>query len=288
MLHRIRCLPSSKNQRYGEQNFKIFCFSTFDLKSAYHQVPLPDEDKPYTAFEATSKLYEINSLPFRLTNGIAAFQCSKDNVIKEDKLEDTFAYVDNLTVWCINQEEHDTNLKALYETEKKSNMTFNHNKSIISATSIKLLGYVISKGSINPDPDHLKPSQKLPTPNSWAECWYVCLLQQMDTKVFWKNLSLDTKQCFSTTRKCWNRKCNYHYYWWNKTFQSWNWYFWFCNCYHFEPSGKTSCIFSRSLSEKKHRHPAVEKAYAIVESILFTRTLFQIDNRSVFSCIYVQ
>ena len=67
----------------------------------------------------------------------------------------------------MNQEEHDTNLKALYETAKKRNMTFSHNKSIISATSIKLL--LISKGSIKPDPDRLKPLQKLPAPNTLAK-----------------------------------------------------------------------------------------------------------------------
>ena len=48
-------------------------------------------------------------------------------------------------------------------------MTCNHNKSIISATSIKLIGYVISKGSIRPDPDRLKPLQKLLAPNTLAE-----------------------------------------------------------------------------------------------------------------------
>ena len=146
--------------------YSVFC--TLDLKSAYHQVPLPDEDKPYTAFEATSKLCEFNSVHFRLTNGVAAFQPSID-VIEVDELEDTFAYVDNITACGMNQEEHDTNLKALYETAKKLNMTFNHNKSIISTTSIKLLGYVILKGSIKPDPDHLKPLQKLLAPNTLAE-----------------------------------------------------------------------------------------------------------------------
>ena len=34
--------------------FKVF--STLDLKSAYHQVPLLFKEKPYTAFEANSKL----------------------------------------------------------------------------------------------------------------------------------------------------------------------------------------------------------------------------------------
>ena len=148
---------------------KYSVFSTLDLKSAYHQIPLPEEDKIYTNLEATSKLYEFNTLPFGLTNGVAAFQRSLDNVIEENNLEDTFAYVDNITVCGMNQEEHDINLKALYETAKKRNMTFNPSKSIISTTSIKLLGYVISQGSIKPDPDRLKPLQNLPALNTLAE-----------------------------------------------------------------------------------------------------------------------
>jgi len=27
-------------------------FSSIDLRSAYHQLPIKDEDKPYTAFES--------------------------------------------------------------------------------------------------------------------------------------------------------------------------------------------------------------------------------------------
>ena len=48
-------------------------------------------------------------------------------------------------------------------------MTFNHNKSIISATSIKLLGYIIPKGSVKPDSDWLKPLLKLQAPNALVE-----------------------------------------------------------------------------------------------------------------------
>ena len=36
---------------------KYSIFSTFDLKSAYHQVPLNETDKKYTAFEANGRLY---------------------------------------------------------------------------------------------------------------------------------------------------------------------------------------------------------------------------------------
>ena len=49
-------------------------YSTFDLRSAYHQIPIRDCDKPYTAFEANGRLYHFNRVPFGVTNGEAAFQ----------------------------------------------------------------------------------------------------------------------------------------------------------------------------------------------------------------------
>ena len=49
-------------------------FSTIDLKSADHLVELKEADKPYTAFEADSGLYQFKRIPFGVTNGVASFQ----------------------------------------------------------------------------------------------------------------------------------------------------------------------------------------------------------------------
>ena len=35
---------------------KYCVFLTFDLRSAYHQIPIPESDRPFTAFEAGRKL----------------------------------------------------------------------------------------------------------------------------------------------------------------------------------------------------------------------------------------
>ena len=40
-------------------------FSTYDLKSTYHQIPIQECDKVYTAFEASGKLFEFNRIPIR-------------------------------------------------------------------------------------------------------------------------------------------------------------------------------------------------------------------------------
>ena len=44
----------------------------------------------------------------------------------------------------------------------KYNFTLNHDKSIKSVTSIKILGYLISKTEIRPDHDRMKPLLDMP------------------------------------------------------------------------------------------------------------------------------
>lgn len=80
-------------------------FSTFDLRSAYHQIPLQPQDRLYTAFEADGGLYEYTRLPFGVTNGVPCFQREIDNFIKGEGLETTFAYLDNVTVGGVDEED---------------------------------------------------------------------------------------------------------------------------------------------------------------------------------------
>ena len=63
---------------------KYHFFSTLDLISAYHQIPLLTEDNPYTAFEADGKLFQFTRLPFGLTNAVAVFQRKIDEFIIEN------------------------------------------------------------------------------------------------------------------------------------------------------------------------------------------------------------
>ena len=85
-------------------------FSTNDLKSTYCQVPIREEKK-YTAFEANQRLFQFRRVPLGITNGAAAFQTTMDNFISEESLEDTFAYLDNITICGHDQAYHNRNLE---------------------------------------------------------------------------------------------------------------------------------------------------------------------------------
>ena len=139
-------------------------FSTVDLKSAYHQIPIKEEEKKFTAFETNGRLYQFRRIPFGVTNGAAAFQRTMDNFISEEALKDTFAYLDNITICGRDQAHHDENLSKFMEAAKRRSLVFNEGKCVFSTRTISILGSVVSKGEIKPDPERLKPLQELPAP----------------------------------------------------------------------------------------------------------------------------
>ncbi|KAJ8880830.1 hypothetical protein PR048_017301 [Dryococelus australis] len=90
-----------------------------DLRSAYHQVPIQEEDRGYTAFGACDRLYQFKHTPFGVKNGVAAFQSLIDDIIRTENLKDTFAYMDNVTICRNNQQEHDENLRKFMAVAEK-------------------------------------------------------------------------------------------------------------------------------------------------------------------------
>ena len=146
---------------------KYSVFSTFDLKSAYHQIPIPISDQPFTAFQACGKLWEFTVIPFGVTNGVPAFQRKMDEIVTADGLKDTFPYLDNITVAGRTQTEHDTNVKKFLTAMEKRNMILNSKKTTSSVAEINILGYLVGNGIIRPDPERLKPLREFPPPTDF-------------------------------------------------------------------------------------------------------------------------
>ena len=143
-------------------------FGTIDLQSAYHQVPILQSEKQYTAFEACGKLLPFLRVPFGVTNGVACFQRVIDQIIEDEGLTGTFPYLNDVTICGENQEQQDRNLERFLAAAKKYDLTLYTDKCKFSVESINLVGYVISNKTIRPDPELLRPLLELPVPRDAA------------------------------------------------------------------------------------------------------------------------
>ena len=143
---------------------KYSVFSTLDLKSAYHQIPIRENERQFTAFEACNNLYQFRRIPFGVTNGVACFQRAMNEFIQQEALSGTFVYVDNITICGANKSEHDNNLTRFMKAAEKYGLTLNMDKCTFSTGVLRLLGYEISKGIIRPDPERFEALIALPAP----------------------------------------------------------------------------------------------------------------------------
>lgn len=140
--------PLPRINEKGSEIAKYRVYSTLELRSAYHQVVIKSEDRPYTPFNVVSTSFD----GYR-SNGVASFHRIIDRIISIEKLEVTFAYIDNVTVYGLNHSNHNSMLK-IYVCGKH-NLSLNNDKCSFCVDSIKLLGYTVSKCSMTLDPEQL-------------------------------------------------------------------------------------------------------------------------------------
>ena len=144
-------------------------FSTIDMKSAYHQVPIKPEDYYLTAFEANGKLYEFKRLPFGCTNVVPIFQRTMNEYIEKNKLEGTHAYLDDIIIGGTTTEEHNTRLNQFLSAADEFGIQINREKSKFEQTRINYLGYTIENSQTKPDEERIKHLMDFPIPDTLAK-----------------------------------------------------------------------------------------------------------------------
>lgn len=259
--------------------YKIF--SSIDLKSAYHQIPILPEERHFTAFEVGHKLYQFKRIPFGVTNGVAAFQKVIDQIIEQENLTSCYAYLDDIIVCGRTQEEHDENLENFWRATEKYGLTINEEKCKISMENLTFLGFEIGQGMIKPDPDRLKPLLDLPAPKNQKELKRVLGMLAHYSKWI-KEFSKKIHPLVHNTHFPLNEECR-------NIFESLKKEIGSAVLVHIDEkvpftletdasdyaigavltqNERPVAFFSRTLSTSETRHSAVEKeAYAIVESI---------------------
>ncbi|KAI4293155.1 hypothetical protein PAPHI01_2429 [Pancytospora philotis] len=143
-------------------------FSTLDATSGYYQVELAQEDRCKTAFSWKYGLYEFNRMPFGLCNAPATFQRIMNQAFQNDRAF-VLPYFDDIIIFSKTPEEHIEHLEIVLARLKGINMALNRKKCMFLKPEVKILGFVISKDSVRPDPEKIVAIQNYKRPENLSE-----------------------------------------------------------------------------------------------------------------------
>ncbi|XP_043234726.1 uncharacterized protein K02A2.6-like [Amphibalanus amphitrite] len=142
-------------------------YSVFDLKDAYHQVELHPRSQDLTAFITHEGLFRYVRCPFGLASSGPAFQGIMNDMLRG--IDGVEVYLDDVVVHAATQVEHDRRVAQVLEVFRRHNVQVNHAKCVQSARSIHFLGFIVSQGRVELDPERLAPLTEAPEPDSAAK-----------------------------------------------------------------------------------------------------------------------
>lgn len=185
-------------------------FSVLDLQAGYHQIPLHENSRKYTAFSTDNGMYQWKVLPFGLSVAPSSF--SRMMAIAFSKLspEHCFTYMDDLIVIGFSEKNHINNLKRVFQVCRKYNLKLNPQKCQFFNQEVSFLGHICTADGLKPDPKKLEAVQKYPRPTDKdAVRRFVAFTNYY--RRFVDNFAKITKPLTELTRKRvefnWNQNC---------------------------------------------------------------------------------
>ena len=142
-------------------------FSKLDLNQGYNQLELDEESRYITTFATHLGLYRYKRLFFGVNSASEIFQETIRQALAG--LHGVVNISDDTLCFGTSQEDHDRNLKALFQRVREQGLTLNKEKCEFNKNSIEFLGHVFSKDGVKPSESKLKTILDLPAPKNASE-----------------------------------------------------------------------------------------------------------------------
>ena len=144
-------------------------FSTLDLMAGFHQIPLEEEARKYTAFSSPDGHFHFKRLPFGLNISPNSFQRMMNIAVAGLTPECAFVYIDDIVVIGCSTNHHLSNLKRVFERLRYYNLKLNPQKCKFFSTEVTYLGHKITNEGILPDDSKFQTIKDYPEPTNVDE-----------------------------------------------------------------------------------------------------------------------
>ncbi len=121
--------------------------SKIDLLKGFHQVPMEEESKQYTAFSCAHGKFQYKVMPFGLRNAPATFQLLMQRVLAGCE-QFALPYIDDLIIYSSSFHEHITHITATLQRLADTGLTMKKSKCSWFYTAFEFLGFIVGQGGI--------------------------------------------------------------------------------------------------------------------------------------------
>lgn len=185
-------------------------FTTMDLHSAYHQIPLRPEDKLLTSFQTSNRKFQFTRMPFGLKGAPITWQRTINAVLGELLNEKVMAYMDDIICHSATMEEHMECLRKIFNKLRNCNFRLKPEKSSFLCREVRYLGHIINAEGVLTDPKKVEVINEFPIPQKMAEVQRFLGMTNYYRKYI-PNFSKTARPLHNLTKKdtpfIWSEKC---------------------------------------------------------------------------------
>ena len=135
-------------ERVGQQQPKVF--GKVDLTNGYHQMPLAESAKKWTAFKTSKGLYEWERVPMGLRNAAAYFQQAMATEVLNGLVHNTCElYLDDILIHATTEAEFLTRLKDILQRLKDRGIVLSPSKCSFGMDEVEILGHTMDDTGIH-------------------------------------------------------------------------------------------------------------------------------------------
>ncbi|KAK7605320.1 hypothetical protein V9T40_007178 [Parthenolecanium corni] len=144
-------------------------FSTLDLASGFHQIPIAPSDQEKTAFSTHEGHFEYTRMPFGLKNAPRVFQRAMNACLAGYIGTQAFIYLDDIIIFSEDFDQHMVRLRNILSRLRQFGFLIQPDKCEFLKSDIVYLGHQVSADGLRPVSEKLDKLRRFPIPTNLKE-----------------------------------------------------------------------------------------------------------------------